>query len=232
MNSDPKIIVAMDTPTRQSALEVAGQLDPTLCRLKVGKGLFTAYGPELVYDLQKMGFEIFLDLKFHDIPNTVAHAVRSAADLGVWMLTVHALGGVKMLNAASNAAAQCQKPPRLVAVTVLTSMGDEDLLQLGIQLSVVAMVEQLVKITQQAGIKGVVCSAQEAAVVKKLTNSALSTVCPGIRLVNTEDDQTRVMTPSIAIQSGADYLVVGRPIVQSANPMGVLNDIHQQIQAL
>lgn len=224
--NDPKIIVALDYPQAAPALELARRLQPASCRLKVGKELFTAAGPQLVEQLQRLGFEIFLDLKFHDIPNTTAQACKSAAALGVWMVNVHALGGRRMLEAARAALANIERRPQLIAVTILTSMAQDDLHDIGIEFSPAQMVSRLARLTQECGLDGVVCSAQEAAILRSQCAAGFRLVTPGIRPAQaTADDQSRIMTPRAALAAGASYLVIGRPITQASDPLQALQDI-------
>ncbi|HEV7822418.1 MAG TPA: orotidine-5'-phosphate decarboxylase [Burkholderiales bacterium] len=233
MTNDPRVIVALDFANAEQALAFAARVRPQSCRLKVGKELFTAAGPALLEKLLQQDFEIFLDLKFHDIPNTVAGACRAAAQLGVWMLNVHALGGRAMLDAARDAVAAARRPPLLIAVTVLTSMGAQDLHEVGIVGEPDAAALRLAKLAQASGLDGVVCSAQEAALLKRECGSDFSLVTPGIRLAGgANDDQQRVMTPATAIRAGADYLVIGRPVTQAADPLAVLESINRDIAAL
>jgi len=230
---DPKIIVALDYPESTPALALAAQLQPSLCRLKVGKELFTASGPQLVEQLMRSGFEVFLDLKFHDIPNTVAQACKAAAAMGVWMVNVHALGGRKMMEAAREALANAACPPRLVAVTVLTSMGPGDLAEIGIEASPADMVLRLAKLAQGCGLDGVVCSAQEAALLRRELGAGFCLVTPGIRPPQADmDDQMRVMTPRAALGSGSSYLVIGRPITRADSPLQALKEISREIGGL
>lgn len=231
MMPDPKIIVALDFADADTALALAGHLDPSLCRLKVGKELFTAAGPALLGALAEQGYQVFLDLKFHDIPNTVASACKAAAKLGVWMLNVHALGGRAMLSAAREALETAGGPqPKLIAVTLLTSMGRDDLAEIGLQGEPQQVVLRLAALAQASGLDGVVCSAQEAALLKKELGTAFCLVTPGIRpLQAASDDQTRIMTPSAALQAGADYLVIGRPITRADDPLRALQDINAEI---
>ncbi|MEZ5524753.1 MAG: orotidine-5'-phosphate decarboxylase [Pseudomonadales bacterium] len=231
---DPKkIIVALDYDNIDDALALARQLDPQQCRLKVGKELFTYCGPQIVEALHKQGFEVFLDLKFHDIPNTVAKAVQAAAELGVWMVNVHASGGLAMMQAAREALkAYGDKRPYLIAVTVLTSMGEEDLAQVGVSAPPEKQVCHLAALAQQAGLDGVVCSSQEAAILTARFGKDFLLVTPGIRPDQADKgDQKRVMTPSQALQAGSDYLVIGRPITQSASPLEALGAIDAEIKA-
>src|ERR1035437_2088188 len=221
--NDPKIIVALDYPGAVPALALAHRLSPELCRLKVGKELFTATGPSLLEQLMKSGFEIFLDLKFHDIPNTTAQACKAAASLGVWMINVHALGGRKMLEAAQIAVSNSVRPPKLIAVTLLTSMNQEDINDIGINASPEEMVLRLAKLAQESGLDGVVCSAMETALLRKHCGNKFCLVTPGIRPADASlDDQSRVMTPAAALQAGSSYLVIGRPITRAADPLQAL----------
>ena len=228
--SDPKIIIALDYPDAAPALALADRLEPALCRLKVGKELFTATGPALVEKLMKRGFEVFLDLKFHDIPNTTAQACKAAAALGVWMVNVHALGGRKMMEAAREAVAQATQPPKLIAVTLLTSMAQEDLAELGIAATPAELVLRLSTLAKNSGLDGVVCSALEAALLRSHCGNNFCLVTPGIRLADVKaDDQSRVMTPKAALEAGSSYLVIGRPITRAADPLKALQEISQQI---
>lgn len=230
--NDPKIIVALDFPNEKQTLDFVRQLNPNLCRLKIGKELFTATGATLVEKLMSQGFDIFLDLKFHDIPNTVAAACRSAAELGVWLVDMHASGGKRMMEAAANAVANYTNRPKLIAVTVLTSMTEDDLTEIGVPSPVEQQVLRLATLAQNSGIDGVVCSAQEAALLRQQLGQDFLLVTPGIRpATNNNDDQRRTMTPTQAIAAGSSYLVIGRPITQAQNPMEALLDIHQSIQA-
>ena len=229
MKKDPKIIVALDYQDAASALALVNQLDPALCRLKIGKELFTAAGPQFVEQLTRSDFGVFLDLKFHDIPNTVAKACTAASNLGVWMLNVHASGGLEMMQAAQQAVQQSKNQPILIAVTVLTSMSQESLYQVGIHTDLATHVMNLASLTQQAGLDGVVCSALEAKMLNEKFGPAFCLVTPGIRPANVnQDDQTRVVTPANALKNGSSYLVIGRPITQAQNPMKALDAIHQE----
>jgi orotidine-5'-phosphate decarboxylase len=225
-----RVIVALDKPDFQSALNIAEQLDPSLCRVKVGKELFTAAGPAVVDALHQLGFQIFLDLKFHDIPNTVAAACKSAASLGVWMLNVHASGGESMLKAAREAlGAPGANTPLLIGVTVLTSFDSAELEKIGVADPLEHQVQRLTGLVSDAGMDGVVCSALEAASVKSL-HPQLLTVTPGIRLADDQSsDQKRVMTPDEAVRRGADYLVIGRSITAAADPVARLAQIRDLI---
>ncbi|KXS50586.1 orotidine-5'-phosphate decarboxylase [Marinobacter persicus] len=228
---DPKIIVALDFPSQDPALALVDQLDPKKCRLKVGKELFTRSGPQLVEALQGRGFEVFLDLKFHDIPNTTSAAVAAAADLGVWMVNVHASGGEKMMTACRERLEPFGKDkPLLIAVTVLTSMTAEDLAGIGIPNSPEAQVSRLATLTRNCGLDGVVCSAQEAPRLKKEQGAEFQLITPGIRpLTADKGDQQRIMTPTDALNAGSDYLVIGRPITQAPDPLAALEAIHAEV---
>ncbi|MFB2705972.1 orotidine-5'-phosphate decarboxylase [Marinobacter shengliensis] len=229
--NDPKIIVALDFPSQNPALALADQLDPAKCRLKVGKELFTRSGPELVKSLQGRGFDVFLDLKFHDIPNTTSAAVAAAADLGVWMVNVHASGGEKMMVACRERLESFDADkPLLIAVTVLTSMSDADLAGIGIIDSAEAHVSRLATLTKNCGLDGVVCSAQEAPRLKTEQGADFQLITPGIRpLTADKGDQQRIMTPTDALKAGSDYLVIGRPITQASDPLAALEAIHAEV---
>jgi len=228
--SDSRIIVALDFPDAGKALAVAARLEPAACRLKVGKELFTAAGPRLISQLREAGFEIFLDLKYHDIPTTVAAACAAAAELGVWMINVHALGGRAMMEAAHAALSRRRPPPKLVAVTVLTSIGAADMQEIGLAGSPHEAVARLARLAQSCGLDGVVCSAQETRDLRQRCGPNFLLVTPGIRPAGSvADDQRRVATPSQALADGADYLVIGRPITQAADPLSALRDISAEI---
>lgn len=228
--NDPKVIVALDYPAAAPALALAERLQPSLCRLKVGKELFTATGPALLEQLMQRGFEVFLDLKFHDIPNTTAQACKAAASLGVWMVNVHALGGRKMLEAAREAIATGTQQPKLIAVTLLTSMAQQDLADIGIDDTPAGMVLRLATLARDSGLDGVVCSAQEAALLRKHCGDGFCLVTPGIRPAQASlDDQARVMTPQAALQAGSSYLVIGRPVTRATDPLQALLDINRDI---
>jgi len=231
MMTTKPILVALDYDNKNHALQLIDQLDPNMCRLKVGKEMFTLFGPQLVKDIHDRGFDLFLDLKFHDIPNTVAKAVTAAAELGVWMTNVHASGGLAMMEAAKKALQPYGKEaPMLIAVTVLTSMSDDDLKLIGIDVPAFEHVQRLAKLTKQAGLDGVVCSAQEASVLKSLLGQDFKLITPGIRPVGSEvGDQHRVMTPPEALAAGSDYLVIGRPITKATDPLAALQAIHQSL---
>lgn len=220
------IIVALDNMEQHQALSLVDQLDPTLCRVKVGKELFTRYGSDLVRALHQRDFEVFLDLKFHDIPNTTAQAVLSAADMGVWMVNVHASSGRTAMQTVKQRLSAANYDTLVIAVTVLTSMSQQDLHEIGITTTVEAQVERLAQLTQAAGLDGVVCSAQEASTLKQLCGKDFLLVTPGIRLPDdVSHDQTRICTPKQAMANGADYLVIGRSITASDNPTAKLEQI-------
>jgi orotidine-5'-phosphate decarboxylase len=229
--NDAKVVVALDFDNKEDALAFVDKIQPNDCRLKVGKEMFTYFGPEFVKELTSRGFDVFLDLKFHDIPNTVAKAVTAAAELGVWMVNVHASGGSEMMIKAKQALEKYgDKAPLLIAVTVLTSMGEEDLLGLGITKSPAEQVMALAKLTKEAGLDGVVCSAWEAESLKTNLGSDFILITPGIRPAGTpSDDQKRIMTPAEAIEVGVDYLVIGRPITKAENPQNVLQSINSSL---
>ena len=225
---DPKVVVALDFDKKQEALSFVDKIQPSDCRLKVGKEMFTYFGPEFVKQLTTKGFDVFLDLKFHDIPNTVAKAVTAAADLGVWMVNVHASGGTEMMIKSKEAlTAYGNDAPLLIAVTVLTSMGQEDLNGLGITKTPAEQVLSLATLTKNAGLDGVVCSAWEAETLKLELGTEFKLITPGIRPAGaSSDDQKRIMTPEQAIAVGVDYLVVGRPITKAEDPHSVLQQIN------
>ena len=227
-----KIIVALDYEKEAEALALVDQIDPSLCRLKVGKEMFTTLGINFVKQLHQRNFDVFLDLKYHDIPNTVARAVRSAADLGVWMVDLHASGGLRMMEEAKRILEPYGKDaPLLIAVTVLTSMEDLDLLQIGINASPMEQVLRLAHLTQRAGLDGVVCSPQEVKILRNACGEDFKLVTPGIRPIGADfGDQRRVMTPTAAIRAGSDYLVIGRPITKADNPVEVLRSINASIR--
>ena len=227
--NDSKVIVALDFASDKAAMQLVEKLNPELCKLKVGKELFTRCGPALVKDIVASGFDVFLDLKFHDIPHTVARACESAAELGVWMVNVHSMGGVAMMEAARSVLSH-DDAPLLIAVTLLTSSGEKELSAMGIDQSPADFVKRLATMTQQAGLNGVVCSAQEAPMLKQQCGDDFLLVTPGIRPENASaDDQNRIMTPKKAVENGSDYLVIGRPVTQSDDPVRVLQEINAQI---
>lgn len=225
-----RVVVALDFPEVEAALAFAQRLDPVRCRVKVGKELFTVAGPALVEQLVGRGFDVFLDLKYHDIPNTVAAACKSAAALGVWMINVHASGGRAMMLAARDALSGLPRPPLLIAVTVLTSLSAEDLRETGYNEEPQVLAERLARLAAASGMDGVVCSAQEALQLRQACGPTFCLVTPGIRLADAaQDDQKRVVTPQSAIANGADYLVIGRPITKAADPLAVLDRINAEI---
>lgn len=233
MNPDKKrILVALDYPAAEPALQMAAQLDPSRCRVKVGKELFTRAGPAIVEQLQAQGFDVFLDLKFHDIPNTTAKAVRAAAELGVWMVNVHASGGRRMMEMARDELAKVQQAQKtlLIAVTVLTSMERSDLAEIGLDIDPLEHVKRLAALTESCGLDGVVCSAQEVAPLRSIIGVGFNLVTPGIRPADSEaGDQRRIMTPAQALDAGSTYLVIGRPITQAADPLKALEAIEASI---
>jgi orotidine-5'-phosphate decarboxylase len=230
--TEKRIIVPLDFPQERSALEMADKLDPSLCRVKVGKELFTAAGPHVVRELNARNFEVFLDLKFHDIPNTVAGACRSAARLRIWMLNVHASGGEAMLLAARKAIDEESHRPLLIGVTILTSLSEADIHAVGFSGTVLENVERLALLTQAAGLDGVVCSAAEAPGLRKIVAPSFKLVTPGIRLPGDDNgDQARVVTPADAMAMGSDYLVIGRSITRAEDPVAALKQIQAQIKS-
>jgi orotidine-5'-phosphate decarboxylase len=229
----PRVIVALDYPDAESALQLVRRLEPSQCRLKVGKELFTVAGPDFVRRLAGEGFDVFLDLKFHDIPNTVARACTAAAGLGIWMLNVHALGGERMLAAAREAVAATERTPLLIAVTILTSMADADLAGVGLRGSPGDNVMRLASLAHGCGLDGIVCSSREAAVMRATFDEPFRLITPGIRPAGSAaDDQRRVMTPVEAINNGSTYLVIGRPVTAADDPPGVLLTINSELAAL
>lgn len=229
-NLGPRIVIALDYAEPQSALALVERLEPSRCRLKVGKELFTRGGPQLVEVLRRKGFEIFLDLKFHDIPNTVAGACAAAADLGVWMVNVHALGGRRMMAAAREAVEKATQRPLLIAVTILTSMDEQDLLEVGLAGRPAENVARLAALAQQAGMDGVVCSPREVNMLRARAGAAFRLVTPGIRPAwSATGDQARITTPAEAIRLGSDYLVIGRPITAADEPMQALQAIEEDL---
>lgn len=225
-----RIVVALDYPEVAQARALLGRLDPRQCRVKIGKELFTRSGPAFVEEVIRQGFDVFLDMKYHDIPNTVAKAVSAAAELGVWMVNVHASGGSAMMLAAVEALANAKRRPILIAVTVLTSMSAADLAEIGLQASPQEQVLRLAQLAMRSGMDGVVCSAQELGVLRAALGADFKLVTPGIRAQgDAANDQKRIVTPSAAIEAGSDYLVIGRPITQAEDPGAKLNEIFQQI---
>lgn len=231
MTNDPRIIVALDFATAAEALACTAALSPSLCRVKVGKELFVSAGPSLVEQLVDKGFGVFLDLKFHDIPNTVAQACAAAARLGVWMVNVHASGGSRMMIAAREAIEKSAKRPKLIAVTVLTSMQNSDLQEIGMGADTQSAALRLAALAKSSGLDGVVCSAVEAPKLREALGSAFELVTPGIRPAEASvDDQARVQTPGAAIRAGAHYLVIGRPITRAADPRAALEAIAAEVK--
>ena len=237
IGNEPRIIVALDFDSAAAALSLVAQLDPCACGIKVGNELFAVAGPEPVREIAARGFNVFLDLKFHDIPNTVARACEAATRLGVWMLNVHAAGGRAMLTAAREAvrtaALDSGRPsPQLVAVTVLTSLDDTDLHDLGHIDGAPAQALRLAHLARDCGLDGVVCSAAEARLLRGAFGNAFTLVTPGIRPAGADaDDQSRIATPEIAVANGADYLVIGRPITRAADPIAALAEINRSLGA-
>ncbi len=225
------IIVALDYPTMESALALSSQLDPSRCRVKVGKELFTRSGPQVVEKLVSQGFDVFLDLKYHDIPNTVAKACLAAADLGVWMMNVHTLGGQKMMVSAKEAVANHSNTPILIGVTLLTSMDQQTFEQIGLTGSISDTVLKLAQLADDSGLDGVVCSAQEASQLRQIHGEDFQLITPGIRPANSaHGDQHRTMTPKQAIDAGSSYLVIGRPITEAEDPMKALDAIEKSLK--
>jgi orotidine-5'-phosphate decarboxylase len=233
VDADPRIIVALDFPGQGEALALAERLDPARCRVKVGKEMFTRLGPGFVERLGRLGYQVFLDLKFHDIPNTVAAACDAAADLGVWMVNLHASGGRRMMEAARERLAHRPDAPLIVAVTVLTSLDAGDLAAIGCPGTPESRVLLLARLARDAGLDGVVCSPLEAAGVRAALGARFRVVTPGVRPVDAaQADQKRVMTPAAAVAAGADYLVIGRPITAAADPLAALDGIEREVAAL
>lgn len=228
--SDPRIIVALDYATANDALQMADQIDPKRARVKVGKELFTRSGPSVVTALVSRGFDVFLDLKYHDIPHTVAKACAAAADLGVWMLNVHTLGGAAMMEAAREAVDSASTQPILIGVTLLTSMDQTTFEQIGLSGNMSDTVIRLAKMAKSSGLDGVVCSAQEASALRENLGEAFQLITPGIRPAGSDvGDQHRIMTPKQAIEAGSHYLVIGRPITAASDPMQALADIEKSL---
>ena len=230
--TDPKpVIVALDFADPRQASALAERLDPAQCRVKVGKELFTRGGPAVIEALMQRGFDVFLDLKYHDIPNTVAKACQAAAELGIWMVNVHATGGRRMMEAAREALAQYSERPYLIAVTILTSLADAELAEIGFTGSAADNAIRLAGLAQQCGLDGVVCSSQEVASMRDRFGQDFCLVTPGIRPSGYQaDDQRRIMTPGQAIQAGSDYLVIGRPVTAAADPLAALNNIQMELR--
>ena len=227
----PRIIIALDYPEAAPARRLCEQLDPARCRVKIGKELFVAAGPALVEHCQRQGFDVFLDLKFHDIPTTVAGACRAAGGLGVWMLNVHASGGTRMLELAREALDRCTTPPLLVAVTVLTSLTDADLVRMNVQAGASAQVRRLARMAESCGLDGVVCSARELVALDGVGAPGFLKVTPGIRGAGGEaDDHRRIMAPAVAIRHGATHLVVGRPVTAAHDPERALERLETEVE--
>ncbi len=231
--NDPKIIVALDYDNEKEALSLVDNLDPTMCRLKVGKEMFTHFGPQFVKKIQDKNFDVFLDMKYHDIPNTVAKAVAAAAELGVWMVNVHASGGPKMMEAAVKELERFgDKKPYLIAVTVLTSMDEAQLKAIGVERTIKEQVLALATLTKNSGLDGVVCSAQEASMLRTSLGNEFKLITPGIRPKSADiGDQVRVVTPKDAIELGSSYLVIGRPITKAKDPIAALKAITAEINS-
>lgn len=228
--SEPKIVVALDYNDKQKALDLVDQLKPDMCGLKVGKEMFTLFGPDFVKELVSRDYNVFLDLKFHDIPNTVAKACQAAAELGVWMVNVHASGGRVMMEKAREALEVYQNRPLLIAVTMLTSMNEEVYSEIGFERDLSNQVAHLAQMTKSAGLDGVVCSSWEAKQLKQDNGKDFKLITPGIRPEGSEKgDQSRIMTPIEALNAGSDYLVIGRPITQAADPLQSLCEISESI---
>lgn len=230
MSSDSPLIIALDHPSLDAALCLADRLDPSRCRVKVGKELFTRSGPDVIEALHGRGFQVFLDLKFHDIPNTVAGAVQAAAEQGVWMVNVHAGGGRRMMEAARERIERQGLATHLIAVTILTSMDTTDLQEVGITVSPAEQVERLARLAMDSGMDGVVCSAQESTRLRELCGDTFLKVTPGIRpSFAAADDQRRIMTPLQAMTAGSTHLVIGRPVTQAEDPMAALEAIEREL---
>lgn len=233
MQDRKRVLVALDYPDAEQALDMARKLNPDVCRVKVGKELYTRCGPQILEQIHQLGFDIFLDLKFHDIPNTVAKACGVAAEMGVWMVNVHASGGRRMMEAAMESVIQrsCgSQRTKLIAVTVLTSMDQSDLAEIGLDIEPRTQVERLARLTQSSGLDGVVCSAQEATMLRAALGSEFELITPGIRPADSAaGDQRRIMTPRDAILAGSTYLVVGRPITGSADPAKTARSIQDEV---
>ena len=228
--TDARIIVALDYPQQQQAMDLVDRLEPGQCRLKVGKEMFTRLGPAFVETLVGRGFDVFLDLKFHDIPNTVAAACEAAADLGVWMMNVHASGGRRMMEAAAERMAMRQQRPMLVGVTILTSLSQEEIVEVGYTGTPADNVLRLARLAESSGLDGVVCSPRESALIREQVNDAFALVTPGVRPASAAlDDQKRVMTPGDAIRAGSTYLVVGRPVTAATDPLAALASINAEV---
>ena len=232
-NTEPRVIVALDFPREEAAWSLIDRLDAGMCRLKIGKEMFTRLGPAFVERVIGRGFEVFLDLKYHDIPNTVAAACDAAADLGVWMMNVHASGGRRMMETALERLAARPQRPRLIAVTILTSLSGEELAEIGFSGTPGENVLRLATLARDSGLDGVVCSPREAALLRERLGEGFLLVTPGVRPASASlDDQTRVMTPGDAIRAGSSYLVVGRPVTGAADPLRALQAIDREIAGI
>lgn len=232
LETQSPVVVALDFDSSHAALALADRLEPSQCRLKVGKELFTVAGPTVVEKLMGRGFDVFLDLKFHDIPNTCAKAVKAAAELGVWMVNVHASGGRRMMDAAREALVTYKQKPLLIGVTVLTSMEEADLADLGLACTPDQQVQRLAQLVEDAGLDGVVCSAREVEMLRAVRSPEFCLVTPGIRPIGASaDDQRRIVTPEQAIAWGSNYLVIGRPITQAEDPALRCREINLQLAA-
>ena len=230
--TDARVIVALDYPQQQQAMCLVDQLEPSLCRLKVGKEMFTRLGPGFVQTLVGRGFDVFLDLKFHDIPNTVAAACEAAADLGVWMMNLHASGGRRMMEAAAERLANRQQRPLLTGVTILTSLAQEDIEEVGYTGTPAENVLRLARLAESSGLDGVVCSPKESSAIRAQVDAGFALVTPGVRPASAAlDDQKRVMTPGDAIRAGSTYLVVGRPITAADDPLAALSAINAEVSS-
>ena len=230
---EPKIIVALDYPAAAPALDLLARIDPSQCRVKIGKELFTRAGPAFVENVASKGFDVFLDLKYHDIPNTVAAACAAAADLGVWMMNVHASGGRRLMHAAAERLATLSQRPLLIAVTILTSLAQEDIAEIGLVGTPGENVLRLATLAQDSGLDGVVCSPLEVTALRGACGTGFRLVTPGVRPAGAAmDDQRRVMKPGDAMRAGASYLVVGRPITAAADPRGSLDAINAEVAAV
>ncbi len=227
----PRIVIALDFPSAGEALAMAMRIDPMRCRVKVGMELFTAAGPAILEGLHRLGFDTFLDLKLHDIPNTVAGACRAAASHGVWMVNVHAGGGRRMMEAAREAAGGGDGRPLVIAVTVPTSMGRGDLLEIGVTIALSDQVCSLARLSYDCGLDGIVCSAADLGHLRDRLDAGFLRVTPGIRFKGGTDDQRRVTAPGDAVRAGADYLVVGRPVTRARDPLAVLDAIERDVAA-
>ncbi len=227
----PRIVVALDFPSAEEALAMAGRLDSARCRIKVGMELFNAAGPAVLESLRRLGFDIFLDLKWYDIPTVVAGACRAAVAHGVWMMNVHASGGRRMMEAARDAADRCDSPPLLIGVTVPTSMDPSDLAETGVTAGLPDQVRALARLAQGCGLDGIVCSAADLGHLRGCIDRRFLRVTPGIRLAHDSDDQRRVTTPGVAVRAGADYLVIGRPVTRAPDPLAALAAVERGIGA-